>query len=128
MCVASPPASAPADGGSGCYFVPVRLEPASQRTISILHTEIQEMSAFFMGCANELRLQRDRFRNHAGRSLVLDTNDFLHYVRMDKIPWTAVYGKGARVVIPHVVVDEIDSKSYGEGGNSKGVHAAYIVS
>jgi predicted ribonuclease YlaK len=81
----------------------------------MLHTELQELSMFFMECANELRRLKERFRGHRGRSLVLDTNDFLHYHRFDKIPWAALYGQPVRVVIPHVVVDELDRKSYGEG-------------
>ncbi len=98
------------------YFIIIGSDPAAQRTTSMLNTELQELTRFFMDCANELRLQKEQFRGHTGRSLVLDTNDFLHYQRFDKIPWTAIYGKGTRLVIPHVVVDEIDSKSYGEGG------------
>jgi len=45
----------------------------------------------------------------------LDSNDFLHYERFDNIPWSTIYRKDAWVVIPHVVLDEIDRKSYEEG-------------
>jgi hypothetical protein len=44
--------------------------------------------------------------------MVLDTNTTLHFMRFDKVPWQKVFGKGAAVVVPHVVVDEIDAKSY----------------
>jgi predicted ribonuclease YlaK len=40
----------------------------------------------------------------------------LHYQRFDNIPWATIYRKGAWVVVPHVVLDEIDRKSYEEGG------------
>ncbi|MEU0948515.1 PIN domain-containing protein [Streptomyces canus] len=46
------------------------------------------------------------------RTVVLDTNDLLHYMRFDKIPWQRIYGAGTSVMIPHVVIDEIDKKSY----------------
>lgn len=98
------------------YLVLIGSDPGSQQTLMLLNRELQELEVFFMDCANELRLQKERFRGHAGQSLILDTNDFLHYQRFDKIPWTSLYGAAARVVIPHVVIDEIDSKSYGEGG------------
>ena len=98
------------------YWVLIGSDPGLLRTFTMLNTEIQELSSFFMDCANELRLQKERFRGHTGRSLVLDTNDLLHYHRFDTIPWAALYGANARVVIPHVVIDEIDTKSYGEGG------------
>jgi predicted ribonuclease YlaK len=81
----------------------------------MLNTELGELAVFFMECANELRLQQERFRRFSGRTLVLDTNDLLHYQRFDKIPWTSLYGKATRVVIPHIVIDEIDRKSYAEG-------------
>jgi rRNA-processing protein FCF1 len=98
------------------YWVIMSSDPGSPRTHSMLYTEMQELSVFFMECANQLRAQRDRFRNYGDRCLILDTNDLLHYQRFDQIPWITLYGKSACVVIPHVVVDEIDSKSYGEGG------------
>ncbi|MEU9214205.1 PIN domain-containing protein [Streptomyces sp. NPDC048415] len=40
--------------------------------------------------------------------MVLDTNDLLHYMRFDKIPWKRLFGPGTSVMIPHVVIDEID--------------------
>jgi rRNA-processing protein FCF1 len=97
------------------YWIILGSAPASPRTGSMLHAELQELSTFFVDCANELRAQKERFRGHSGRSLVLDTNDFLHYQRFDRIPWTRLYGRSTRIVIPHVVVDEIDAKSYSEG-------------
>ncbi|MFB8085034.1 PIN domain-containing protein [Streptomyces sp. NPDC055992] len=36
-------------------------------------------------------------------------------MRFDKVPWQKVFGKGTVVVVPHVVVDEIDTKSYQTG-------------
>jgi rRNA-processing protein FCF1 len=97
------------------YFVIIASSTTEPRTIAMLHVELQELSSYFMECANGLRAEKERFRDHVGRSLVLDTNSFLHYQRFDKIPWIADYGTGARLVIPHVVVDEIDTKSYSEG-------------
>lgn len=47
-----------------------------------------------------------------GGDVVLHTHDLLRYSRYDKIPWADVYGKDTMVVIPHVVVDEIDKKSH----------------
>jgi rRNA-processing protein FCF1 len=100
---------------SETYFVIIASSTADPRTIAMLNVELQELSSYFMECANELRVEKERFRNHVGRSLVLDTNSFLHYQRFDKIPWIADYGPDARLVIPHVVVDEMDTKSYSEG-------------
>jgi rRNA-processing protein FCF1 len=100
---------------SETYYVLMASDLTSLRTISMFHTELQELSTFFMDCANQLRAQKELFKGHTGRSLVLDTNDFLHYQRFDKISWASLYGDAARLLIPHVVVDEIDTKSYGVG-------------
>jgi rRNA-processing protein FCF1 len=110
------------------YFVIIASSTTEPRTISMLNGELQELSAYFMECANELRMEKECFKDHVGRSLVLDTNDFLHYQRFDKIPWIADYGPGTRLVIPHVVVDEIDTKSYSEGDKiRKRARAVYRV-
>ncbi|MEU1569361.1 PIN domain-containing protein [Streptomyces mirabilis] len=65
-----------------------------------------------MELANELRRIQERFIGHRVRTVVLDTNDLLHYMRFDKIPWQRLFGRGTSVMIPHVVIDEIDKKSY----------------
>ncbi len=84
----------------------------AERLTQLLNVELRELRTYFMELANELRRMRERYRHHQSRTVVLDTNDLLHYSRYDKIPWHTVFGKGTVVVIPHVVVDEIDKKSY----------------
>ncbi|MER7568941.1 PIN domain-containing protein [Streptomyces sp. NPDC097941] len=83
-----------------------------QRWTLLINTELSELRTYFMDLANELRLTLDRFAGHRGRTVVLDTNDLLHYMRFDKIPWQRIFGRGTSVMIPHVVIDEIDKKSY----------------
>jgi len=78
----------------------------------LINTELQELRTYFMELANELRRAMDRFAGHRVRTVVLDTNDFLHYMRFDNIPWQKLFGRGTSVMIPHVVIDEIDKKSY----------------
>ncbi|KMS74192.1 hypothetical protein ACM01_14825 [Streptomyces viridochromogenes] len=78
----------------------------------LLNTELQEVRTHFMELANELRRMQDRFTLHKKRTVVLDTNDLLHYARFDNIPWQSLFGAGTSVMIPHVVIDEIDKKSY----------------
>jgi rRNA-processing protein FCF1 len=113
---------------SQAYWLITGSNPTEPRTMSMLHTEIQEISTFFMECANSLRVQKERFRDYVGHSLVLDTNDFLHYQRFDQIRWIARYGDHTRIVIPHVVVDEIDRKSYEAGEKfPKRARAVYRV-
>jgi rRNA-processing protein FCF1 len=48
-----------------------------------------------------------------GHICVLDTNALLHYTRFDQLPWSARLSREfVRLVIPLVVVDELDAKKY----------------
>ncbi|WP_143659195.1 PIN domain-containing protein [Streptomyces sp. SA15] len=84
---------------------------ADRHTV-LMNTELQELRSHFMELANDLRRTQERFTRHQVRTVVLDTNDLLHYMRFDKIPWPRLFGRGASVMIPRVVLDEIDKKSY----------------
>lgn len=88
--------------------------PDPHRLPALLNAEFTELRTFFMELSNALREQKARHAGHRGKTLVLDTNDLLHYQRFDKIPWQKQYGLGATVVIPHVIVDEIDVKAFAE--------------
>ncbi|TQJ55969.1 PIN domain-containing protein [Streptomyces sp. SLBN-115] len=79
----------------------------------LLGTELSELHGYFtVDAPNEFRELQARFQRHRGRTLVLDCNDLLHYQRFDKIPWARLYGVGVVVVLPHVIVDEIDTTAY----------------
>lgn len=68
--------------------------------------------------ADRLRSYR-LLRARAGRLAVVDTNVLLHYQRMDMIDWFDVVSvRPVRVVVPHVVLDELDDKRY-SGDNIK---------
>ncbi len=97
------------------YWLIVASDATSPRTASLMHTELGELSLEFMYAANELRKLQARFAGRVGRCLVVDTNNLLHYQRFDNIPWSTLFRQGAWVVLPHVVLDEIDRKSYEEG-------------
>ncbi len=84
-----------------------------ERRAQLLNLEFNELRLYLMmDLGNELHRMKTAYAHHQGKTVVLDTNDLLHYSRYDKIPWARLYGEGAVVVIPHVVVDEIDKKSY----------------
>jgi rRNA-processing protein FCF1 len=98
------------------YWLIVGSDVSSPRTASLMHTEFSDLAIEFLHVAKELRQQCARYADRTGRCLVLDTNDLLHYQRFDNIPWAHLYKRDAWVVIPHVVLDEIDRKSYEAGG------------
>ncbi|WP_037623060.1 PIN domain-containing protein [Streptomyces aureus] len=82
----------------------------------MMYVEIAELQDYFRTLANRVRAMQEQY-GHAGvgRYAVLDTNTTLHFTRFDKVPWQQVFGKGTAVMLPHVVVDEIDTKSYQTG-------------
>ncbi|WP_042428110.1 PIN domain-containing protein [Streptacidiphilus anmyonensis] len=85
------------------------------RTALLLHWELDEVATYFMELQNQMRQTVEEYRVYRQRALVVDANTLLHCQRFDKIPWSRVCGKGpATLVIPHVVVGEIDTKSYSE--------------
>lgn len=105
--------------------VPVRLrgeryghiigsDPLAPRTMQLLYAETAALRDYFNELANECRELQQKFRRHQTRTVVLDTNSLLHFVRFDTIPWAKLYGTGVCVVLPHVVVDEVDRKSFSE--------------
>ncbi|MFJ9010289.1 PIN domain-containing protein [Streptomyces canus] len=95
------------------YHAIMRDQFPHDRWSRMINTELQDLRTyFFMDLAAELRRTIDRFASHRVQTVVLDTNDLLHYVRFDKIPWQRLFGPGTSVMIPHVVIDEIDKKSY----------------
>ncbi|WP_030978936.1 PIN domain-containing protein [Streptomyces sp. NRRL S-1824] len=82
----------------------------------MMYVELAELRDYFRTVANRVRAMQERYgRAGAGRYVVLDSNTTLHFMRFDKVPWRKVFGKGTAVVVPHVVVDEIDTKSYQTG-------------
>ncbi|MFJ8158415.1 PIN domain-containing protein [Streptomyces sp. NPDC094468] len=88
------------------------------RTAMLLNWELSELTAYFMDLQNQMRETVEDYRGYRRRVLVVDANTLLHCQRVDKIPWSRVCGKGpATLVIPHVVVEEIDTKSYSEGSD-----------
>ncbi|MFD3930056.1 PIN domain-containing protein [Streptomyces sp. NPDC058614] len=78
----------------------------------LLGMELSEHGYFTVDAPNELHELQARFQRHRGRTLVLDCNDLLHHQRFDKIPWARLYGAGVVLVLPHVIVDEIDTTAY----------------
>ncbi|MFB8029734.1 MULTISPECIES: PIN domain-containing protein [unclassified Streptomyces] len=82
----------------------------------MMYEELNELRVYFRTVANQVRAMQERYgRTGALRYAVLDTNTTLHFARADTVPWQKVFGKGTAVMVPHVVVDEIDTKSYQTG-------------
>lgn len=79
----------------------------------------QGFLATLADCAERLRALAER----PGRLLVYDTNALMHFQPPDKIDWARlVKTKAVRLVVPLVVVDELDRKQH-EGSPAMSKHA-----
>ncbi len=98
----------------GRYGYIIGGDPAAGRTVQLLNAEVSELSSYLRQLANRLREMKEHYKRYQGLSLILDTNDLLHGENFTKIPWRTLYGKQSVVVLPHVVIDELDKKSYAQ--------------
>jgi rRNA-processing protein FCF1 len=99
------------------------------RTQQLLMAEVSELQLYLIyDLTEQLREQADQYRHHLGRTLVLDTNTLLHYSRLDTVPWSTLYKKNAVVMLPHVVIDEIETKAYNSANlTGKRARAVYRI-
>jgi rRNA-processing protein FCF1 len=95
------------------YWIIMGSSAVSPQTASMIHSELSELRNFFMDLVNKLGTIKARYPQ--APYLVLDTNALLHYYRLDVVPWSRIFKKDIRIALPHVVIDEIDTKSYNAG-------------
>lgn len=81
----------------------------------------------------EIKAQSDRLRtlqglleryrsvgDRPGHPTVLDTNVLIQFLRMDQVPWASIVGdKVVRLIIPTIVLDEIDQKRYSDSRRTR---------
>lgn len=79
----------------------------------LLRTELEVQRASLTAMLSELK-ELQGLGDRAGRLVVLDTNVLLHFQRIDLINWHDIAGESGpiRLVIPVLVLDELDDKRY----------------
>ena len=66
-------------------------------------------------------------RNRGGDLVILDTNVLMHYQRPDEIPWgEVVNARQVRIILPAIVIDELDNKKY-SGSDTMAGRAAMAI-
>jgi rRNA-processing protein FCF1 len=84
------------------------LDHQAQMISSEIDVQIERFNALAGQLQSYLRL-----RSRPGAIVVLDTNVLLHYQRIDHLPWSQAIGESqVRLVIPLLVLDELDDKRY----------------
>lgn len=84
------------------------LDHQSQMISAEIAVQVERLDALADLLQNYLLL-----RDRPGAIVVLDTNVLLHYQRIDYIPWGEVtHESQVRLVIPLLVLDELDDKRY----------------
>lgn len=89
------------------------LTAATARPAELINAEINAQAARLRQAADALDASVGRLTGTPGQIVVCDTNVFLHYQRFDQVSWPAIAGAiPVRVVIPLIVVEELDAKKY----------------
>jgi rRNA-processing protein FCF1 len=101
------------------YSLIVNGDPSAGQTAILINGELNELRSYFAELANRAREQQEHYRWHQGRTLILDTNDLLHGQDFINIPWRRDYGPDTVVALPHVVIDEIDQKSFAQSEKTR---------
>jgi rRNA-processing protein FCF1 len=79
---------------------------------SLIDAEIDVQVPRLNALASSLRAYLP-LRERPGHLAVVDTNVLLHYQRIDKVNWgDVVKDRPVRLVVPHIVLDELDDKRY----------------
>lgn len=70
-----------------------------------------------------LKCQLERYLKigtRPGQLTVLDTNVLIQFLRMEQVHWTSIVGaKVVRLVVPTIVLDEIDDKRYSDSRRTR---------
>lgn len=96
------------------YWFLLGLDPAAAPW-RILNDELEHQGSTLDRYVQQLNHEIEAFRlEEEERAVVIDTNFFLHYQRIDQINWPKhLKAKGGhRIVIPAVVIKELDEKKY----------------
>ena len=104
---------------------PTRASPGNPPRVVWLHSEIDHQVERLRELANRLESAAAPWTQLEKHTvLVVDTNILVHYMALDKIPWERLLKGDLAIVIPLVVVDEIDRLANRSSGVSDQATAA----
>lgn len=83
----------------------------SRRLNEALYAEIELQVVLFQELAVELG-DIEQLAEPAGNLLVYDTNSLMHYGAPDDIAWSTIIDPPIRLIVPLIVIDELDGKRY----------------
>ncbi len=93
------------------YWAIRDLNPQTAQPFLVIESEIRAQKTVLERLRDDLVRRVDRVLGAPGRIAVLDTNVLLHYQSPENVDWSSVVGaKLVRLLIPMVVVDELDEK------------------
>jgi len=90
------------------------MSDGDKRPIPLIDGEVAVQKEFIVRLAAQIQTELSAFGVPAGTvPLVIDTNVLLHYRHFDQATWRDIAGgRRVRLVIPLIVIDELDTKSY----------------
>lgn len=100
------------------HWVLCGIDPASNDALmNLVQAEVAEREAALAACRDELRMIGDQWTSFPGDILVPDTNVLVHHTKsLDEVDWLGIAaGPRVRVIIPILVVDELDKRKRDRG-------------
>lgn len=88
--------------------------PVGSQLTVLINAEIDAKTLAFDEAATRVQRHLDQMRTTPGRPVVIDSNVLLQCQRLDYLDWSGHVGEPVRVMIPLRVVEEVDSKKYGD--------------
>ena len=94
------------------------MQEDAPRPFAVVSQEVDVQVAALEALEQRLRIQHAAFSVPPETCVAIpDTNILLHYSRLDQIDWPPLVGsKQVRLVLPLIVIDELDVKSYASHG------------
>ncbi len=114
------------------YWTLQAIDPSS-RLLSLagfVDLEVTERLREFEADRDRLSAELSRWRSRPGRLVIADTNVFLHSDQyFDEIDWNGVVGGpfGVHLIIPMLVIDELDRAKRTAGGTKVSDHSKELV-
>lgn len=95
--------------------------PLGNQLTPLICAELRAKSRAFEETAAYLQRHLDRMQSSSGHPVVVDSNVLLQCLPLDEVDWLTVVKEKARVMVPLRVLEEIDTKKYGDNLRLRGV-------
>jgi hypothetical protein len=89
------------------------MDAQTPRPMPLVEGEVDRQMTVLTSLITSLEAVK-QLQERTGTTVILDTNCLMHFQRLDTVPWREVLGieEDVRIVLPVMVIDELDNKKY----------------